>query len=125
MSNRKGTDKDGDNRLGTPQWRAALLLLFDSFRSEPGFQGWGQRLVCFNTVFKPRAPSQEPNTQGVVGSGIEMPELSARLMRHKHDGGHTQSLFALMLVLFRCPVPKGIGRNQPPAPQSHQSAAPH
>lgn len=78
-----------------------------------GDSAWFALIQSLNPV--PPAKSQI-HKGGGVSSGIEMPELSARLMRHKHDGGHTQSLFALMLLLFRCPVPKGIGRNQPLPP---------
>lgn len=80
--------------------------------SRAGDSAWFALIQSLNPV----PPAKSQIHKGEAGSGIEMPELSARLMRHKHDGGHTQSLFALMLVLFRCPVPKGIGRNQPLPP---------
>lgn len=109
--NRNKTVKDRDNML-RPRRREILRLGCTPTRVvflkvKPDFQGWGQGLVQFtiqssNTVPPAKSPMQRESRW------IGMPNLSAKLMQSKHDGGHTQSFYSNVSAVLLPRLKKGL-----------------
>lgn len=102
---------------GYPAW-APLPLMFSFLRSSQISRA--EESAWFGSI---QSSNPEPPANRVQKESrwIETLKPSAKLMRSKHDGDHTQGFYAtVILLLFCCPDLKRIGCNQQLAHIQHR-----